>query len=186
MRIPVANSHGPAGKRRQLYDSPTGLYRKSEGKIKMPFYEWETPQSFFDELNKIFGFTLDVCATPENAKCERYYSSDSLNKLWSGTCWMNPPYDKTISLWIEKAYRTAQSGFTVVCLVQARSSDTAWWHKFVMKSSEIIFIRDRLRFGKNGIFSRANISSVLVVFRPGCQGPPDISKNTYDGRNYVE
>lgn len=29
--------------------------------------EWATPQAFFDELNKEFAFTLDPCATPQNA-----------------------------------------------------------------------------------------------------------------------
>ena len=36
--------------------------------------EWETPQSFFDRLNETLGpFTLDPCATKENAKCDKYY-----------------------------------------------------------------------------------------------------------------
>ena len=30
--------------------------------------EWETPQDLFDELNKEYDFTLDPCATSENAK----------------------------------------------------------------------------------------------------------------------
>lgn len=32
---------------------------------------WETPQAFFDDLNNLFQFTLDACATPENAKRTR-------------------------------------------------------------------------------------------------------------------
>lgn len=32
--------------------------------------EWETPQDFFDELNRIYHFDLDVCATEQNAKCD--------------------------------------------------------------------------------------------------------------------
>jgi site-specific DNA-methyltransferase (adenine-specific) len=36
--------------------------------------EWATPQNFFDELDREFGFTLDPCATDENAKYERYYT----------------------------------------------------------------------------------------------------------------
>lgn len=31
---------------------------------------WSTPQAFFDRVNTKYGFTLDVCATDENAKCE--------------------------------------------------------------------------------------------------------------------
>jgi len=37
--------------------------------------EWATPQLLFDELDRIFGgFTLDPCATPENAKCRRFFT----------------------------------------------------------------------------------------------------------------
>lgn len=45
-----------------------------------------TPQEFFDNLNKIFNFTLDVCALPENAKCENYYTpeTDGLKQPWMG------------------------------------------------------------------------------------------------------
>lgn len=35
--------------------------------------EWETPREFFEELDREFRFDLDVCARPENAKCERYF-----------------------------------------------------------------------------------------------------------------
>lgn len=34
---------------------------------------WETPQDFFDELNREFHFNLDVCALPESAKCASYF-----------------------------------------------------------------------------------------------------------------
>ena len=42
--------------------------------------------------------TLDVCATPENAKCEKYYRSeeDGLKQEWKGLCWMNPPCGREI------------------------------------------------------------------------------------------
>jgi site-specific DNA-methyltransferase (adenine-specific) len=35
---------------------------------------WETPQDFFDELNKEFNFKLDPCCHPETAKCKRFYT----------------------------------------------------------------------------------------------------------------
>ena len=31
---------------------------------------WATPKDFFDRLDAEFGFTLDACALPENAKCK--------------------------------------------------------------------------------------------------------------------
>ena len=48
--------------------------------------EWETPQDFFDELNRIYHFDLDVCATEQNAKCDRFFNSeqDGLKNSWGG------------------------------------------------------------------------------------------------------
>ena len=55
--------------------------------------EWETPASVFEPLNKEYKFTLDVCATRENAKAERFFSKEEngLDQKWEGVCWMNPP-----------------------------------------------------------------------------------------------
>lgn len=54
---------------------------------------WSTPQEFFDKYNKIYKFNLDVCATPENTKCENYFTEidNGLEQVWKGACWMNPP-----------------------------------------------------------------------------------------------
>ncbi len=48
--------------------------------------EWATPQDFFDTLNAEFQFTLDPCATPENAKCRNFYTKaeNGLTKNWGG------------------------------------------------------------------------------------------------------
>jgi site-specific DNA-methyltransferase (adenine-specific) len=48
--------------------------------------EWTTPKELFDPLNEIFKFTLDACATRENAKCKRYFTKaeDGLKQKWIG------------------------------------------------------------------------------------------------------
>ncbi|EPZ8927091.1 DNA N-6-adenine-methyltransferase, partial [Acinetobacter baumannii] len=76
---------------------------------------WATPQDFFEKLDRVFNFDLDVCALPENAKCERYFTPeiDGLKQEWTGTCWMNPPYGKEIIDWVAKAAETASKGHTV-------------------------------------------------------------------------
>jgi phage N-6-adenine-methyltransferase len=140
--------------------------------------EWETPLDLFDTLNREFGFTLDVCATSLNAKCKKYFTleDDGLSQSWiNQIVWMNPPYTKEIGLWLKKAFETSQAGGTVVCLIQGRSVDTKWWHNYVMKATEIRIIRDRLNFGQNGVFTRANFSSIVLVFKPFCCGPPILS-----------
>lgn len=125
---------------------------------------WSTPQDFFDALDEKWGFTLDVCATSENAKCARYYTelSDGLALPWQGVCWMNPPYGREIGAWMRKAHESACEGATVVCLVPART-DTAWWHTWAVRG-EIEFLRGRLKFG--GSKNSAPFPCAVVVFRP--------------------
>lgn len=68
--------------------------------------EWETPQDFFDGVQKEFGLTLDVCATNENHKLWDWFTKedDGLAQDWKGwRCWMNPPYGREIGKWVEKA-----------------------------------------------------------------------------------
>lgn len=123
---------------------------------------WATPQDFFERLNRKFNFELDVCALPENAKCEKFYSpeQDGLKQQWSGVCWMNPPYGREIGAWMKKAYESSLQGATVVCLVPSRT-DTAWWHNYAVKG-EIEFIKGRLKFGGNK--NPAPFPSAVVVF----------------------
>jgi phage N-6-adenine-methyltransferase len=126
---------------------------------------WATPEAFFAAVNEEYHFTLDVCALPENAKCERFFSPDvdGLKQCWTGTCWMNPPYGRDIGEWIKKAYESAKDGATVVCLLPART-DTRWWHDFVTRAEDVYFLRGRLRFGKAN--SGAPFPSALVIFKP--------------------
>ena len=127
--------------------------------------EWATPQDFFDKLNTIHHFTLDVCATAENAKCARFFTKeqDGLAQVWAPErCYLNPPYGRTIKMWMRKAYEESQRGALVVCLVPSRT-DTAWFQDFAMKG-QIEFLRGRLKFG--GHTNSAPFPSAVVVFNP--------------------
>ena len=57
----------------------SGMYSSSTN-------EWATPQWLFDELKEQYGFTLDPCATNENAKCAKFYTQedDGLLQDWGG------------------------------------------------------------------------------------------------------
>ena len=137
--------------------------------------EWETPQDLFDELDSKYRFTLDVCATKENAKCDRFFTieDDGLSQEWGeglnyftysrkwwNVCWMNPPYGREIGKWMEKAYKESLRGNTIVCLVPART-DTKWWHDYAIKG-KITFIKGRLKFSNSK--NSAPFPSAIVVF----------------------
>jgi phage N-6-adenine-methyltransferase len=128
---------------------------------------YETPMTFFRKMQRRYGpFDLDVCALPDNAKCVRYFTPevDGLKQPWTGRCWCNPPYGKTIGLWIRKAFESSLAGATVVCLLPARV-DARWWQDWVQPyAAKIEFIRGRLRFV--GCKNSAPFPSAVVVFRP--------------------
>ncbi len=126
--------------------------------------EWSTPQEFYDQLDGEFHFTLDPCATVENAKCANFYTKedDGLSKDWHGVVFMNPPYGRAIKHWIKKAYEESLKGATVVCLIPART-DTSYWHEYVIGGgAEVRFIKGRLKFG--GHTNSAPFPSAVVVF----------------------
>ena len=127
--------------------------------------EWETPQSFFNKLNKIYKFTLDPCSTPESAKCEKYYTlqDNGLSKSWKNeVVFVNPPYGK-IKDWVKKAYdESINNNAVVVMLIPART-DTRYWHNYIMEEADsIYFIKGRLKFGNSP--NSAPFPSAVVVF----------------------
>jgi len=125
--------------------------------------DWETPDELFEPLDDEFGFTLDVCATPENAKCPQFFTErdDGLSQKWHGVCWMNPPFGEQ-GKWVKKAYQSSLEGAIVVCLLPARTN-TNWWHSYCMKG-ETRFIQGRPKFkgAKHGLPQPL----AIVIFRP--------------------
>lgn len=131
--------------------------------------EWSTPQNFFDELNKEFGFTLDPCSTHENNKCDKYFTieDDGLTQNWEGeTVFCNPPYGRDIVNWVKKCYEESKKPNTkVVMLIPART-DTRYFHDYIYNKAEIRFVKGRLRFENPFVdkTTSAPFPSMVVIF----------------------
>ena len=127
---------------------------------------WATPQEFYDKLNDEFNFTLDPCATEDNAKCDNFFTADDdgLKQDWSGNIvFCNPPYGRAIKDWVKKSYEESlKTNTTVVMLIPSRT-DTIYFHEFIYGKAEIRFIKGRLKFGdaKNS----APFPSIVVIYR---------------------
>lgn len=132
--------------------------------------DWETPQKFFDELDKEFNFTLDPCASDSNTKCEYYYTieEDGLKQNWSNeTVFCNPPYGKEIAKWVKKCYEEWKNhNVTVVMLIPART-DTSYFHDYIYGNAELRFVRGRIKFeiDGNNFGGGATFPSMVVIFR---------------------
>lgn len=132
--------------------------------------EWETPQDFFNELNEIYHFNLDPCASTKNAKCKKFYTKkdNGLIKSWKGRrVFCNPPYSD-IPAWVKKCHEEREA--QTVLLVPART-DTRWFHNFIYNDCgghtgywqhDVKFLRGRLKFGDSR--NSAPFPSMLVYF----------------------
>jgi site-specific DNA-methyltransferase (adenine-specific) len=127
---------------------------------------WATPQDFFDSLNDEFRFTLDPCATPENTKCDKYYSvaDDGLKQDWGGqVVFCNPPYGKAIKDWVKKCSEESKKPNTTVVMLIPSRTDTKYFHDYIYhRVKEIKFIKGRLKFGD--ATNSAPFPSMVVVF----------------------
>lgn len=126
--------------------------------------DWETPQMLFDELNKEFRFSCDVCADKFNYKHVNYYTKEinGLKQNWEGVCWCNPPYGRQIGEWVKKAHIASKEKVITVMLLPART-DTRWFHEYIYNKHEIRFLKGRLKFSNSK--NSAPFPSMVVVFK---------------------
>lgn len=142
--------------------------------------EWGTPWWLYDVLDEEFSFDVDVCAREEDSLAPECFTPDmdSLSLEWTPgrTYFMNPPYGREISKWIEKARNSADQGAMVVCLLPGRI-DTRWFWSFCSEG-EVRILKGRLKFRditpypddfpeeKKQNVTVAAFPSIVVVFHP--------------------
>jgi len=114
---------------------------------------YATPKWLYDELNKEFNFNDDPCPL--------YSKGNGLYRSWNEQVYVNPPYGKLLPLWMNKAWNEYLQGKLIVMLLPSRT-DTRWWHNYVMKATEIRFIKGRLKFGNQK--NSAPFPSCVVIF----------------------
>jgi len=114
---------------------------------------WSTPPELLLSLWLEFDLNYDPCPL--------YADFDGLAQDWGTRTYVNPPYGREIIKWVKKAYEESLKGKLVVCLLPSRT-DTQWWHEYVMKATEIRFLRGRLKFG--GSTNAAPFPSAIVIF----------------------
>jgi hypothetical protein len=114
---------------------------------------WKTPKAFYQALDAEFHFDCDPCPAQP--------IMNGLESEWGNTNFVNPPYGKEITKWIQKGYEQYMKGKTVVFLIPSRT-DTRWWHDYIMKANEIRFIKGRLKFDDQK--NSAPFPSAVAVF----------------------
>lgn len=119
--------------------------------------EYSTPLEIVNPLIEKFKLKLDVCATPNNAKCERHItkSMDALTMNWNLNFWMNPPFSRNLKKWVQRAYEQSQKHKVTGVLLLPVRSNTNWWHKYIIDTkTEVRFLKGEIKFNnlKRGLW----------------------------------
>ena len=126
--------------------------------------EWLTPPNIIKELGE---FDLDPCSPinrPWNTAKEHYsILDDGLEKDWKGRIWLNPPYGKEASTWLEKMVKHGNG----IVLIFARTETEMFFKHVWNKADALLFFKGRLYFyHADGERAKANAGapSVLIAY----------------------
>lgn len=117
----------------------TGHESPNDGKTN----EWYTPPYITDSVGH---FDLDPCAAIDRKRdiAEKNYTilDDGLVQPWVGRVWLNPPYGRRTTSWLEKMSKHGNG----VVLIFART-ETKMFHEYIWPfASGILFMRGRIKF----------------------------------------
>jgi site-specific DNA-methyltransferase (adenine-specific) len=114
--------------------------------------EWETPDELFQELDRVYHFTLDACARHENAKCQKFFTKkeDGLAQDWRGNVvYCCPPSGtRNLRLWVAKGAAEGKKKNTTVVMLLPVSTDAAWFqeHIYLQPGVRVHFLPERVKF----------------------------------------
>ena len=101
--------------------------------------EWETPSDIFNDMCFIYKFnpTLDVCATKENAQCDKFFTikDNALKKKWDKENWCNPPNSRpNKELFTKYAHEQYEKfGNETLMILPIDSLCTNYSYKYILK-----------------------------------------------------
>lgn len=81
---------------------------------------FNTPQAFYEQLDRVFSFEIDVACDSGNMKAPKGFAKDlgscGLDNEWTGRAFCNPPFSEK-NKWINKAVQEVESGKCPVCVM---------------------------------------------------------------------
>jgi len=107
--------------------------------------EWYTPPWVFCALD--IQFDLDAASPGANivpwVPAYKHITSHSLNCIWHGSVWLNPPYGgrNAIRPWLRKICNHSNG----IALVPNRTA-TDWFQDFAQLADALLFVRKKIKF----------------------------------------
>lgn len=150
-----------------------------------------TPWAFIRAVEKKFRpLSIDLAATTENAKCERFITpeQDTFKYNWAkllngGLGWLNPEFDPMV-LWVEKCAREQQRKAEFLALAPA-SVSTNWFWDYVKPYATTYCLTPRICFiGSHVLYPKKHPrAGERKCADPNCEGcqpyPKDLMLSHY-------
>lgn len=104
--------------------------------------KWATPDWLYHPLNELLRFDLDAAASPDNARCRKYFTREdnALERPWKArSVWCNPPYgqDPGTDVWVEHGRNWAQRLNNRVTMLVPVKAETAWYQDLVWGENRV-------------------------------------------------
>lgn len=117
--------------------------------------DWETPRKHFDIISESFRFTLDVCASAENTKCDEWIDKEqnALETLWKVDTvetneywWCNPDF-RLSAEFLDKAFNEMNLHGNYGIMLLPPNLETEWFRKGITERGiRILHYPQRIQF----------------------------------------
>jgi phage N-6-adenine-methyltransferase len=134
---------------------------------------WQTPKSLFNQLHAIFHFTVDACASPDNALLPKYWTkeTDCLKQEWTKErAFCNPPFQN-----IAPIIAKASTALVALMVLPLTALTTKYAHAFPPKV--ILIPNHRIAFNPpKGLEVKIISPSLGTVFLVYGQVPDNLDR----------
>lgn len=142
--------------------------------------DWLTP---IEIVNALGPFDLDPCTPndmPWSTATTMYSrSDDGFSSPWFGRVWLNPPYGRETSKWIEKLANHGNG----IALIFARTETGIFFPNVWDRADSIFFFKGRLKFcSTDGVAAPANAGAPSCLVAYGANNTESIWQAWENGR----
>ena len=112
---------------------------------------WQTPPELFGLAAEYWGgrIPFDAATTdanPTNAVEFATPDDDGLEIVWPFQVWVNPPYGRSLRLWLDKIAHEAEQGTEIISLLPAARWEQRYFQDSIYLANAVTWIRKRVRF----------------------------------------
>jgi len=138
--------------------------------------EWYTPAEYIEKARQVLGkITLDPASSDHaqnTVKAKRFFTiaDDGLQKKWSGSVWLNPPYSKdAIGAFASKISGHYERGEVKQAIVLVNNAtETKWFQQMAAVADAMCFPGGRIRFNdKTGTPANSPLQGQVFIYFGG-------------------